>query len=112
MLPNDCAIDDVAIVSSKSVQVVGSFRELEPRPRGFYALAIPEEDGGYSVVAVHYDGVVSEGDTLADAMTNIAEAFRTMQLACEFKNVPFKPNLAAEADLVGKGMRVWVRVND
>ena len=41
----------------------------------FRAIFTKEEDGGFSVVAANLPGVVSEGDTLADAIENIAEAF-------------------------------------
>ena len=36
--------------------------------------AVREEDGGYSIYAPELPGVVSQGDTLKDAITNIAEA--------------------------------------
>ncbi len=41
----------------------------------FEALLCPEEEGGFSVFALHYPGVISQGESLEEAKTNIAEAF-------------------------------------
>jgi predicted RNase H-like HicB family nuclease len=41
----------------------------------FQAIAFTEEDGGFSVVAENYPGVISQGDTLTEAKENIADAF-------------------------------------
>ena len=43
--------------------------------RYFDAIACPEDEGGFSVFAVHYPGVISQGETLEEAEANIAEAF-------------------------------------
>jgi predicted RNase H-like HicB family nuclease len=40
------------------------------------AILCPERDGGYSIHALRLPGVVSYGDTEADAMKNITEAFQ------------------------------------
>lgn len=38
---------------------------------------IPDADGdGYTAIAVRLPGVVSEGDTIEEALTNIKDAFR------------------------------------
>jgi|AP95_1055475.scaffolds.fasta_scaffold219687_1 predicted RNase H-like HicB family nuclease len=39
-------------------------------------LICPEDDGGFSSHAVRLPGVVSQGETEADALAGIAEAFR------------------------------------
>lgn len=49
-----------------------------PPAHEFWAAACPEEEGGYSVFAINYPGVVSQGETLDEARTNIAEAFLAM----------------------------------
>ena len=36
----------------------------------------PEDDGGYSALALRLPGVVSQGETEDEALRNIAEAFR------------------------------------
>ena len=47
------------------------------------AIVCPEDDGGFSVFAIHYPGVISEGDTLEEAMENIREAFVAMREAMQ-----------------------------
>ena len=39
-------------------------------------LLCPEEEGGFSAHALNIAGVVSEGDTLDEALENIADAFK------------------------------------
>jgi predicted RNase H-like HicB family nuclease len=46
-----------------------------PPPHEFAAIACPEEEGGFSIFAANYPGVISQGDTLEEATANIAEAF-------------------------------------
>jgi predicted RNase H-like HicB family nuclease len=49
-----------------------------PPPHEFVAVACPEDDGGYSIFARNYPGIISQGDSLAEAESNIAEAFIAM----------------------------------
>jgi len=44
-------------------------------PHEFEAVLCPEEEGGFSVFALHYPGVISQGESLEEAKANIAEAF-------------------------------------
>ncbi|KAA5543879.1 type II toxin-antitoxin system HicB family antitoxin [Roseiconus nitratireducens] len=45
----------------------------------FQALLTPDEEcGGYTICALHYPGVVSEGETLEEAKEGISEAFLAM----------------------------------
>lgn len=44
----------------------------------FQAAATPDEDGGFAIFALHYPGVISDGDTLDEAVHNIADAFLLM----------------------------------
>jgi predicted RNase H-like HicB family nuclease len=55
-----------------------TWRHQSPPSHEFEAIACPEEDGGYSAFAVHYPGVISQGDTLDEVKENIAEAFLAM----------------------------------
>lgn len=50
----------------------------KPGPRVYECRAVlcPEADGGYSAHALNLPGVVSQGETLREALANIAEAFR------------------------------------
>lgn len=52
-----------------------------PPAHEFSAIACPEAEddgGGFSVFALHYPGVVSQGETIEEAKENIAEAFLAM----------------------------------
>jgi predicted RNase H-like HicB family nuclease len=64
------------VVQGEIVRVKWS--RQSPRAHEFVAIACPEDDGGYSVFALNYPGVISQGDTLDEARTNIAEAFSAM----------------------------------
>ena len=44
----------------------------------FEAALCPESEGGFSIFAVHYPGVISCGDTDEQAKENIADAFLAM----------------------------------
>ena len=39
-------------------------------------LLVPEEEGGYSAHCLRLPGGISEGETIDEALTNIADAFR------------------------------------
>jgi predicted RNase H-like HicB family nuclease len=55
-----------------------TWRQQCPPSHEFTAIACPEDEGGYSIFAANYPGVISEGDTLDEAKQNIAEAFLAM----------------------------------
>lgn len=55
----------------QSTPDVRSKEELECR-----ALVCPEEEGGYSVHCMNLPGVISQGETLEEAIENISDAFR------------------------------------
>ena len=55
-----------------------TWRQPTPPPHEFVAIACPEEEGGYSVFAINFPGVISQGETLDEVKTNIAEAFLAM----------------------------------
>jgi predicted RNase H-like HicB family nuclease len=52
----------------------------------------PEEEGGYSAHALNIVGVVSEGDSIDDALRNIADAFKaTIEYHLESKEkIPWR----------------------
>lgn len=47
-----------------------------------------EESGGYSVFAMQLPGVISEGETEAEAVANIADAFKQAVLQYRHDNQP------------------------
>ncbi len=49
--------------------------EADSRVYECRVLLCPEDDGGYSAIALRLPGVVSQGDSIAEALANIAEAF-------------------------------------
>lgn len=52
--------------------------QQSPARHEFVAVATPEDEGGFSIYALHYPGIVSQGETLDEAKENIAEAFLAM----------------------------------
>ena len=66
---------DASIQDQPGVGAIGTARPitLEVRVR-VQAMAIPEEDGGYSVFIPALPGCVSEGDTIEEAQAGIVEA--------------------------------------
>lgn len=78
-------------VASFPVQV-GEWRSIQ----GSYVcrfIVIPEEDGGFSVHATELPGVVSEGDTVEEAIENIKDAFRESILSYKEagESIPWAP---------------------
>lgn len=76
----------------------------------FVAIACPEEEGGYSMSAAHYPGVISQGDTLDEAKANIAEAFLGMVEARKKRGeeLPYDP---ADPSVPANCIRVWIEIN-
>ncbi len=54
------------------------WQQQSPPPHEFEAVACPEEEGGFSVFAINYPGVCSQGETVEEAKANVAEAFMAM----------------------------------
>ena len=86
---------------------------LEPSPpvHEFSAIACPEEEGGYSIFAADYPGVVSQGDTLEEAKANIGEAFLAMLEAKRKRNEPLLYSRDAEVDASPGCTKLRIRVN-
>ncbi len=51
------------------------WRTLDANTYEWRALVCPEAEGGFSVHALRLPGVVSQGETVEEALANIAEAF-------------------------------------
>lgn len=68
---------DPPIAHGNLVSVVWD-NDPNPRQHEFDAIAVPEDEGGFSVFAICYPGIVSQGETVEEAKFNIAEAFLLM----------------------------------
>lgn len=69
------SIDTEIHGGGETIVPTGDFMEFEGNAYQCRALLVPEPDGGYSVHALRLPGVVSEGESEAEALANIAEAF-------------------------------------
>lgn len=65
--PEQSVIPQIQIVSIKSWN--------HPALHEFQAMVCPEEEGGYSIFAINYPGVISQGETIEEAEDNIKDAF-------------------------------------
>ncbi len=74
LAPNDPS----RVIAPRGEIVRLTWRQQIPPPHEFSAALCPEEEGGYSVFALNYPGVISQGETVDEAKTNIAEAFLAM----------------------------------
>ena len=84
---------------------------LEATVREFQAAICPEEEGGYSVVALHFPGVVSQGETIEEAKANIAEAFTAMLEARRKRGEDMQFSATPALDLSEDCQRVWITVD-
>ncbi len=87
--------------------------ELPVEGRAVYQCRIlicPEEDGGFSAVALKFPGVITQGDTLEETLENARDAFReTIQYYKEIgEPVPFKD---VEVDRGPGCFERWIVVN-
>ena len=73
-------------------------------------LVCPEDDGGFSALALRLPGVVSQGDTIDDALKNIAEAFRgaVLEYQNQGKSIPWSDR---DVDRPKGSFERWILVN-
>lgn len=73
-------------------------------------LLCPEEEGGFSAHATRLPGVVSEGETEAEAINNIAEAFRLAirEYRASGKSVPWED---VDVELCPGTIMRWITVD-
>ena len=72
-------------------------------------LLCPEEVGGFSAHALQLPGVVSEGDTIEEALDNIRDAFQeAFRLYAEEGAIPWAP---AAVDRRDGSFERWIVVN-
>ena len=74
-------------------------------------LLCPEEEGGYSIISLNLPGVISEGDTVQECLTNISEAFRGAVAAYEESGatIPWGEQTVEEAPMGSR--ELWICVN-
>lgn len=73
-------------------------------------LLCPEQDGGYSAHALRLPGIVTQGETIEEALENIRDAFQSViQTYLESGGtVPWQP---CEEDRPRGSMERWILVN-
>ena len=73
-------VQDVAQTKGRVVSAFVFEKGPPPSPstHEFVAVVSREDEGGYSVFALNYPGVISQGGTLEEVAANIAEAFAAM----------------------------------
>ena len=103
-------------VSDFNSNINGEIRRVDwkyedPPPREFEAIVCPEEEGGYSVFALNYPGVISQGDTLDEAKANIAEAFIGMLEARRKHGEDMQFSSSQPLDLPAGSKRVRIKVD-
>jgi predicted RNase H-like HicB family nuclease len=93
----------------KIVRIV--WTQQSPPPHEFVAVACPEDGGGYSVFALNYPGVISQGDTLEEAELNIAEAFVAMLEARRKHHEEMLFSRGPALDIPVNAKRLRIKVN-
>ncbi|NQU20083.1 MAG: type II toxin-antitoxin system HicB family antitoxin [Candidatus Nealsonbacteria bacterium] len=70
----------------------------------------PEEEGGYSAHALRLPGVISQGDSVEEALCNIEDAFRETVVSYREDNldVPWAP---VDVDRPAGSIERWTLVN-
>lgn len=73
-------------------------------------LLCPEQDGGYSAHALRIPGVVSQGESLEEALANIADAFRAA-VSIYLEDGGTIPWATVEMDRPKGWIERWILVN-
>ena len=74
------------------------------------ALLCPEAEGGYSAHALRLPGVVSQGDSIEEALGNITDAFRETLISFREDGLDI-PWAAVEVDRPKGSIEKWTLVN-
>ncbi len=74
------------------------------------ALLCPEEEGGYSAHALRLPGVVSQGDSIEEALGNIEDAFRETLISYREDGLDI-PWAAVEIDRPTGSIERWTLVD-
>lgn len=85
------------------------WKQLPLRTFECKVLLCPEEGGGFSAHALRLPGVVSEGETVDEALENIEDAFRAaMHAYLESGDVPWEDN---PVERTKGSLERWILVN-
>ena len=80
-----------------------------PPPHEFVAVVCEEAEGGYSVFALNYPGVISQGDTMSEVESNIAEAFAAMLEARRKHGEDMQFSHSPWLDVPASSQRLWIK---
>ena len=83
---------------------------IDPRAYQCRVLLIPEEEGGYSAHCLRLPGVVSEGETIEEAIGSIADAFREA-IRCYWDSSVDVPWQDIEINRPRGSVERWILVN-
>lgn len=75
------------------------------------AICAEEEDGGFSVFALNYPGVISQGETIEEAKANIAEAFLALFESRRKHGEGLKYSQQPVVDVSLDCQRVWIHID-
>jgi len=104
--------DVTVLPSGQIIRMTWQPEPPAPPAHEFAAIACPEEeDGGYSVFALNYPGVVSQGETLDEARANISEAFLAMLESARKRGRGMEFSFTPVVDAAPNCVRFRVRVN-
>ncbi len=86
--------------------------EQAPNRHEFLAIAVAEEEGGYSIFAAHYPEVISQGDTIEEAKENIADAFLEILAVHREQGTGLEYSHQPVVECVhGENRPLWISVN-
>jgi len=88
-----------------------AWHEPSPPSHEFLAVICPEEEGGFSAVALFIPGVISQGETIEEARTNIREAFEALLESCKRRGEPLPSSASPVIELTEGSRQVWITSN-
>lgn len=108
--PVDFADTDASRTSGLADRSQFSLRHFTGNTYECRALICPEPEGGFSAFALRLPGVASQGETIEEAVTNLAEAFQGTLLTYLDSGLPI-PWEDLEIDRTDLFLERWVLVN-
>lgn len=102
-------LNEYQIENSGSVSA-GEFTHFDGNTFECRAVICPEAEGGFSAFALRLPGVVSQGETISEALENIREAFRGAIVAYREQKMEI-PWEDVEVDAPKDSVTKWILVN-
>ena len=96
--------------ATQTAYPVTNWQEFDEDTIECRVLICPECDGGYSVHALRLPGVVSQGETIEEALTNIVDAFRAT-IAVYREETQVIPWQDIEIERTNNSVERWILVN-